>query len=260
MRENTLKTKLQQGKAVFGVMLTFPSAPAVEMLGALGFDWVLLDNEHGSITVDNSEDLIRAAELAGIAPIVRPVANQPEIIAPYLDRGAWGVQIPHVNTAAEAQAAVNAAKYHPEGHRGLFSRGRPANYGFTGTTADYLADANRNTLICLMLEEVEAIENLESMTQVPGIDVYFIGSGDLSQSMSLPGQQTHPAVQAQIERGVDLIVKAGQTAGVSCPDHQVPKYLNLGVQYFHTTLTALLQTATQSYLDRMHQAATRAGM
>ena len=96
MRENTLKQKLQAGKAAFGVMITFPSAPVVEMLGNLGFDWVLIDNEHGSITVDNSEDLIRAAELSNIAPIVRPVGNRPEIIAPFLDRGAWGVQVPHV--------------------------------------------------------------------------------------------------------------------------------------------------------------------
>ena len=260
MRQNTLKAKLQQGKAVFGVMITFPSAPVVEMLGCLGFDWALLDNEHGSITVDNSEDLIRAAELAGIAPIVRPAANKPEIIAPYLDRGAWGVQVPHVNTADEARAAVDAAKYYPEGHRGIFSRGRPANYGFSGATADYIADANRQTLVCLMLEEVEAIENLESMLQVDGIDVFFIGSGDLSQSMGLPGQQTHPQVQTQMERGVDRIIKAGKTAGVSCPDNLIPKYLNRGVQYFHSNINTLLQTSSQAYLAEMRQAATQAGL
>ena len=78
MRENTLKARLNDRKAAFGVMITFPSAPVVEMLGHLGFDWVLIGNEHGSITVDNSEDLIRAAEFSGIAPIVRPVANRPD--------------------------------------------------------------------------------------------------------------------------------------------------------------------------------------
>ena len=192
MQDNTLKQKLEAGKAVFGVMITFPSAPVVEMLGCLGFDWALLDNEHGSITVDNSEDLVRAAELSGIAPIVRPVGNKPEIIAPFLDRGAWGVQVPHVNTAAEARAAVDAVKYYPEGHRGIFSRSRPAGYGFTGATADYVQEANRNTLVCLMLEEVEAINNLEELVTVDGVDVFFIGSGDLSQSMGYPGQQTHP--------------------------------------------------------------------
>ena len=113
MKENTLKQKLDAGQAAFGVMLTFPSAPMVEMLGHLGFDWILIDNEHGSVTVENSEDLIRASELTGMAPIVRPVSNKPEIIAPFLDRGAWGVQIPHVNTAEEARAAVDAVKYPP---------------------------------------------------------------------------------------------------------------------------------------------------
>ena len=102
MRENTLKQQLYAGKAAFGVMCTFPSPPVVEMLGYLGFDWILLDNEHGSITVDTAEGCIASAELTGMAPIVRPVGNKPEIIAPFLDRGAWGVQVPHVNTADEA--------------------------------------------------------------------------------------------------------------------------------------------------------------
>src|SRR3989454_181663 len=124
MRENTLKQRLYAGKAAFGVMCTFPSPSVVEMLGHLGFDWILLDNEHGSITVDTAEACIVAAELSGMAPIVRPVGNKAEIIAPFLDRGAWGVQVPHVNTAGEARAAVDAVKYGPEGHRGILRRRR----------------------------------------------------------------------------------------------------------------------------------------
>jgi 4-hydroxy-2-oxoheptanedioate aldolase len=88
-------------------MCTFPSPTVVEMLGYLGFDWILLDNEHGSITVDTAESCTAAAELSGMAPIVHPVGNKPEIIAPFLDRGAWGVQVPHVNTAEEARATAN---------------------------------------------------------------------------------------------------------------------------------------------------------
>jgi 4-hydroxy-2-oxoheptanedioate aldolase len=260
MRENTLKQKLNAGGAVFGVMITFPSPQVVEMLGCLGFDWVLIDNEHGSITVDNSEELVRAAELTGIAPIVRPVSNKPEIIAPFLDRGAWGVQVPHVNTAEEARAAVDAVKYYPQGHRGIFSRSRPAGYGFSGSTGDYVADANRNTLVCLMLEEVEAIDNLEEMVAVDGIDVFFIGSGDLSQSMGYPGQQTHPEVQALMEKGVTVIREAGRVAGVSCPDSYVPKFLDMGVQYFHGNVNSLLQTSSVAYLEEMRQAATSAGL
>src|SRR5918992_4971279 len=259
MRENTLKRKLEAGKAVFGVMITFPSAPVVEVLGHLGFAWVLLDNEHGSITVDNSEDLIRAADLTSIAPIVRPVANKPEIIAPFLDRGAWGVQVPHVNTADEARAVLAAVKYGPGGQRGIFSGGRPAQYGFSGTTGDYAKDANRQTLVCLMLEEVEAIENLPELVTVPGVDVYFIGSGDLSQSMGYTGQQAHPEVQQMMERGVKIITEAGRIAGCSCPDNLIPKFLGLGVQYFHSTVGRLLQHGSNAYLQSVRQAAADAG-
>ena len=260
MRENTLKQKLQDGKAAFGVMLTFPSAPMVEMLGHLGYDWILIDNEHGSVTVENSEDMIRAAELTGMAPIVRPVSNKPEIIAPFLDRGAWGVQIPHVNTADEARAAVDAVKYPLQGHRGVFSGGRPGEYGFAGNTAEYVEDANRNTLVCLMIEEAEAIENLEEMVAVDGVDVFFIGSGDLSASMGYAGQQTHPEVQAMMERGITVIREAGKVAGCSCPDAYVPKFLDMGVQYFHGSVSRLIHSSSVTYLGDMRKAADAAGL
>ena len=260
MRENTLKQKLQEGKAAFGVMLTFPSAPMVEMLGHLGYDWILIDNEHGSVTVENSEDMIRAAELTGMAPIVRPVSNKPEIIAPFLDRGAWGVQIPHVNTADEARAAVDAVKYPLLGHRGVFSGGRPGEYGFAGNTAEYVEDANRNTLVCLMIEEAEAIENLEEMVAVDGVDVFFIGSGDLSASMGYAGQQTHPEVQAMMERGITVIREAGKVAGCSCPDAYVPKFLDMGVQYFHGSVSRLIHSSSATYLGDMRKAAEAAGL
>jgi 4-hydroxy-2-oxoheptanedioate aldolase len=237
-------------------MLTFPSPPVVEILGYIGFDWVLLDNEHGSITVDTAEDVIRAAELTGIAPIVRPVANRPEMIAPFLDRGAWGVQVPHVNTREEAEAAVAACKYFPDGERGSFSRGRPAEYGMGGvTTQEYFAKANANTLVCLMLEEVKAISNIAEIARVKGVDVLFIGSGDLSQSMGYPGQQAHPEVLAVMEKGVKLIRAAGVVAGVSCPDKLIPKFLGLGVQYFHSNVSSLLQGAGEAYLKTVRQAA-----
>jgi 4-hydroxy-2-oxoheptanedioate aldolase len=259
MRENTLKQRLHAGKAAFGVMCTFPSPSVVEMLGYLGFDWILLDNEHGSITVDTAEACIAAAELTGMAPIVRPVGNKPEIIAPFLDRGAWGVQVPHVNTAEEARAAVDAVKYGPEGHRGIFSGGRPANYGFTGSTADYAKEANAQTLVCLMLEEVVAIENLPALVKVPGVDVYFIGSGDLSQSMGYTGQQAHPEVQKMMELGVKTITGAGRIAGCSCPENLIAKFLGLGVQYFHSNVSRLLQQSSQAYLQNVRQAASSAG-
>ena len=165
-----------------------------------------------------------------------------------------------MNTAEEAQNAVEAVKYYPLGTRGIFSRSRPAGFGFAGSTEDYAEEANKNTLVCLMLEEVEAIENLESMVEVDGVDVFFIGSGDLSQSMGYVGQQTHPEVQEVMERGVRLIRDSGKVAGVSCPDNLVPKFLDLGVQYFHGTVQTLIQTSSNSYLESMRKAAGEAGL
>src|SRR2546422_9604402 len=101
-----------------------------------------------------------------MAPIVRPVGNRPEIIAPFLDRGAWGVQVPHVNTADEARAAVDAVKYGPEGHRGIFSGGPPAGYGLKGATPGHARGANRPTPGGLMLEEVEGHQNVPDLGTV----------------------------------------------------------------------------------------------
>src|SRR5262249_58145983 len=109
------------------------------------------DTDPAWITVDTAEACIAAAELSGIPPVVRPVGNKPEIIAPFLDRGAWGVQVPHVNTAEEARAAVDAVKYAPEGHRGIFSGGRPAGYGVKGGTAGLCPESKRPELPGLVI-------------------------------------------------------------------------------------------------------------
>ena len=248
MRTNTLKQKLQAGKPAFGVMLTFPSPPIVEMLGYMGFDWILLDNEHGSITVDTAEDVIRAAELTGIAPIVRPVANRPEVIAPFLDRGAWGVQVPHVNTREEAEAAVAACKYFPDGQRGSFSRGRPAEYGMSGPTQQYFAKANANTLVCLMLEEVVAIDNIAEIVKVKGVDVLFIGSGDLSQSMGYPGDPHAPPVAAAIERTLAAIRAAGKAPGMPATTETLGTVISSGCRYVYNHLPRILGAGAREFL------------
>ena len=224
MRENTLKQRLYAGKAAFGVMCNFPSPPVVEMLGHLGFDWILLDNEHGSITVDTAEACIAAAELSGMAPIVRPVANKPEIIAPFLDRGAWGVQVPHVNTADEARAAVDAVKY-----------GGGSSRNFQRRSSGWLRLQGRHCGLCPGSQppdpRVPDGRRNGGHRELAGSGYRGRGGrvlhrvGDLSQSMGLTGQQAHPDVQQAMERGVKIITGAGRIAGCSCPDNLIPKFL-----------------------------------
>ena len=112
-----------------------------------------------------------------------------------------------------------------------------------------------DTLVCLMLEEVEALNNLDEIGRVKGVDVLFIGSGDLSQSMGYVGQQAHPEVLALMEKGVKRIREAGIVAGVSCPESLVPKFLALGVQYFHGNVGTFIQNGGEAYLKTLQQAA-----
>ena len=149
MTKNRMKQKLLAGLPAFGVSVMFPSPHVVDMLGRLGFDWALIDCEHGSISVESVELMVLAAEAAGITPIARPSVNSFEAIGQLMDRGVMGVQVPHVNTAEDARRAVAAVKYHPLGDRGLAAGVRSAAYGFDRTMAEYAEEANReNPGVC----------------------------------------------------------------------------------------------------------------
>lgn len=259
MFKNTLKEKLKAGKAVWGVMANDSSAPVLEVLGYSGFDWVLLDNEHGDITVHTIANCVRACEASGIVPIVRPIANRMDVITPFMDMGAYGVQVPHVNTPQEAKAVVDAVKYPPLGKRGFFGANRNNRFGLGLPAGQYLEWANRETLVCVMIEEVEGIENAGAIARVEGVDVVFVGAGDLSVSMGYPGQMTHPKVVGAVEGAVERILQAGKTAGCSCPDDQAPRWLELGVRFFHSGVWRLLARSSQEYLSRMRVAAAKVG-
>ena len=259
MRKNTLKDKLEADQAVFGLMFTFPSPQLVEMLGYMGYDWVAIDTRHGSITLQDLEPMIIAAELSGLAPVVRVPGNRPDIITHALDRGAWGVLVPEVHNVDEAVAVVDTVKYFPMGRRGLFPQGRPALYGFSGTTKEYTEAANRETLVCLVIEDVETVERLEEMVKVDGVDGFFLGAGHLCGHMGYAGEPNHPEVLKVVERGVRVIRDAGKVAGVSYPEGLLPRFLEMGVRFFHGTATTLFRTAGQSYLQTMREAASKAG-
>ena len=196
---NRLKEKLKAGEPAFGVSVMFPSPQIVEMVGKLGFDWVMIDCEHGSVSPESIETMAMAAELTGITPIARPWTNSAEAILRVMDRGAMGVQVPHVNTADDAKRAVEAVKYYPLGERGLAAGSRPANYGFGLPMSEYVVQANADTLVCVQLEEQEALRNIDEILKVEGVDVFFVGPSDLSQSMGYPGKSSEPVLQQSLD-------------------------------------------------------------
>lgn len=230
-----------------GLSVMIPSAQIVEMAGKLGFDWVLIDCEHGSISLETVELMTMAAEASGITPIVRPPRNDPEVILQYMDRGALGIQAPHVGTAAEAQEIVAAVKYHPLGARSLAVGTRSANYGFNLNLNEYAEEANRETLVCVQIEDKEALTNTVPIAGVPGVDVVFLGPSDLSQSLGYPGAAHHPVVQEAMEKAFAAILQTGKAAGTAGDFENAAVRLGQGVTYYYTHLTTLLARGSSEF-------------
>ena len=232
---------------MFGLSVMIPSPQIVEMAGRLGFDWVLIDFEHGAISPETLQTMVMAAESSGITPIARPASHSEQEITKLLDAGVLGVQVPHVNTAEEAAAVVAAVKFHPLGQRGLAVGTRSAQYGIGLSQAEFVAQANRATLVCVQIEEVPALENIEAICAVEGVDVVFVGPSDLSQALGFPGRHDAPAVQDTMRKAFARIIAAGKWAGTTGEAAQLRAYRNGGVTYCYTHVTRILRTGTAEF-------------
>ncbi len=251
MKPNRMKQKLLAGEPAFGVSIMFPSPHIVDIVGRLGFDWVLIDCEHGSISIESVELMVMAAESAGVTPIARPPVNGFEAIGQLMDRGVMGVQVPHVNTAEDARRAVEAVKYHPLGERGLAAGVRSASYGYGMSMSEYAEYANSETLVCVQLEEAEAVRNVDEIVQVPGVDVFFVGPSDLSQSLGYPGRPDAPEVRQAMDTVFATIAAADKISGSAGNTDATRRYLTQNVTYLYTHLTTLLSSAATTFLDEV---------
>ena len=250
MKNNSAKRKLAAGKPVSVVAPTYTAPGLVELLARQGYDVIFIDTEHGPPSWDAVEDMVRAAELCDATPIIRVQSHDPSTITRALDRGAGGVQVPHVNTRAEAEAVVRHAKFAPLGHRG-FAGGRSA---FGEAMHDYTRRANEETMVVVMLEEAEALRNLDDILKTQHVDVFFVAPGDLAQSMGHPGQMDHPAVQAAIDDAVKRIRAAGRAPGVLSTPSTVRRYLDLGALFLYVGLPSVLAPGTKDFLSAFPRA------
>jgi 2-keto-3-deoxy-L-rhamnonate aldolase RhmA len=210
VRQNKVRNLLDQGHQAFGAWLLIPSTLTVEIAGYAGLDFVVIDNEQSSFNDETVADMIRMAEMADVSVFVRVVENNAGLILKVLNMGADGVIVPHVRSQAEAAAVVRAARYAPEGFRGQMTGLRRDGFGMIDAQ-EYLASINREIMVFLVIEDVEALVQLDEIVHTQGVDVLIVGKADLAQSMGLPGQVTHPKVQA----GVDRIRSAAKAAGVA---------------------------------------------
>ena len=188
MRVNTTKQKLEAGRTVYGAIVSEVAPNLVEALAMMGMDFVFLDGEHGTMDSASVEHMVRAAELFGITPIARVPNGEASTLLRFLDRGVQGLIVPHCNTAEQVQNVVRAARYFPDGNRGM-AGGRAHDYGYGPPQSETIAHINANVLVVPMIEEVEAVNNLDSILKVPGVDVLHVASSDLGQSMGNPGRE-----------------------------------------------------------------------
>lgn len=248
MKPNRMKEKIARGELALGCSVMFPSPQVVEMLGFAGFDWVLIDCEHGSLGLADVELMAMACDAVGITPIARPKSNTTSDIQSVMDRGAMGVQVPHVNTAEDARRAVAAVKFGPGAARGLAAGTRPDSWGLGARMPDFALAANAQSLVCVQLEHAEALQNIDEILAVDGIDVFFIGPSDLSQSMGFPGNPKAPPVARAIEEALAKIVAAGRTPGMPATTETIADVTAKGCKYVYTHLPRLVGAGAAAFL------------
>ncbi len=231
---------IKEDRPLLGMFSGFCSPAVIELAGYAGFDFVIIDNEHGPAGFETTEHQIRAAKCANIAPLVRVSGANAQEILRTLDLGASGIQVPQVNTAEMMEYVVQSAKYPPFGNRGVAFSTRAAGWGVFGGPA-YLKSANVETVVVTHVETGEAVKNLDAMLKVKGIDCMFIGPNDLSVSMGYEGNYNHPDMQKVIAESIAKIRAAGVTPGILAvnPD-DFKKYAAMGARYMPCTANGLL--------------------
>ena len=239
MITNKLKKVVSSGGTVIGTFIVSASPDLVEIAAISGFNFVVIDNEHGFICPESLQHLVRAAELRGIAPIVRIPNARESTILHTLDIGAHGIQVPQVNNAQTALEIVRYSKFAPAGRRGV-AFPRAADYAMAEMT-QYFRDVNDQTMIITHCENEECLLSLDEICAITEVDVVFIGPYDMSQSMGVIGQVTHPKVEDAVKKVLEVTKKHGKAAGIFAGSGAIAKErAKQGFQYIAIGMDTVL--------------------
>lgn len=243
------KQRLLSGEEpLFGAFLNIPSTSLVELIGIAGYDYCIIDSEHGAFNSERIEDCLRAASSAGIPCIVRVAKLDDQMVQAALDMGADGIQVPQVDNALQAKAAVKYSNFPPRGVRGYGSNTRDAKYGFL-SRGETIEKAVREKVVIVQIESVNGMENLAEILDTPGIDVVFIGTGDLSLSLGY-NTASDTRVLDLMRKIIPKIQTAGKVVGVHITDWSwLDCLIELGVRYFTVSAVALIKDAFRQNVE-----------
>lgn len=227
---NTLKKTLKSGQVQRGIWLTSGTGILAELAGTAGFDWCLIDGEHGPNTVSEILPQLQALAISGTPAVVRVANAEAWMIKQVLDLGCQTVVVPMVDDAQTADAMARAMRYPPQGNRGMGASLARAT-GF-GAVADYPHTANDQVCLFVQAESAQAVENIDAIAAIEGVDGVFVGPADLSADMGYPGQPDHPEVEAAIDHLIARTVAAGKIAGIITFDEsRLNEYAEKGVTF-----------------------------
>lgn len=248
IRENALKRKLAAKQPCVAAMLSLASPALAELLAMRGADAVILEAEHSTLNESEIENLTRAIELGGATPICRVGSADPALVLRVLDAGVMGVIIPHVRSPEDAARAVNAVKYPPVGQRGS-AVVRASGYGLLAR-AGYVAMANAETMVIPMIEDPEAVEAIDAILAVPGVDCIFIGTGDLSLSMGV--ELSHPDLDAAVERVIAAARRAGIPFIAVASAAEAPGWIERGAGMISVNIMHLISQSWSAAIKAVH--------
>jgi len=207
----SLKSKLVEGQVTVGSWLTLAHPAIAEIMSRAGFDWLTIDLEHSVITIREAEEVIRIVELLGVVPLARLSANDPVQIKRVMDAGSHGVIVPMVNSTADAEAAVEAVRYPPMGKRGV---GLARAQGYGSSFERYREWVNQESVVVVQVEHIEAVDNLEAILSVEGVDGFIVGPYDLSGSLGVPGQFDHPSMKEAMDQIRSVGLSSAKAFGI----------------------------------------------
>jgi 2-keto-3-deoxy-L-rhamnonate aldolase RhmA len=211
MIENRAKRIVREGGIAFGTYVGGIADPQiVELIGHAGFDAAFIDLEHTSFDLRDVQLMVMAAERVGVTPVVRTPGFDPAFILRLLDMGVQGIQLPHINSADDARAAVQAVRYAPLGSRGMASGTRASDYGKV-PPKEHMEQSNREIMLAVMIEELSALDEIEDIATTEGIDLVVVGPADMSRALGVPGQTNHPRLVETINRVADAVRRSGVT-------------------------------------------------
>ena len=254
MKDNHFHQELADGGVAMGGFMQIGHPAVAEVFARAGLRWVMFDTEHGGIDLETGTALIRAMSAWPCTPFVRLPINDSAWIARFLDAGVGGIVVPMVNSAVQAQAAVDAARYPPVGRRG-FGYNRANNFGVDFD--EYAANANANTAVIVQIEHIEGVENIDQILDVEGIDGVFVGPYDLTGSMGIVGQMDHPKMADALKRIITACHRHNVAAGLHVVQPQIErvhKAIDDGFRIIGMSLdNVMLYHATRSFVTEARQ-------